>query len=328
MPIDTLGEDAQATIKAAEEFLRSNQADKTLQQFHLKNLKAIEKQLSLDIDERASGYLAELNSSEKKSVDEMWANLNSDQRYLRLDTEQKANQQTFENLRRLNGGVFPKNISPVLYIIPLVLVGIAEWYVNYATFEAIFIPVFAIAGTLLVAAVFAWASHMHGAYLKQLAEIMHPSLEYRNTLGRKIAVLISTILLIAAMLTVIWLRYTVISDQLGISSNTAPGTFGEPSGTMVWSRLGPTIILNVLIWGLGTLYAWATNEKVPELRESYRALLIVNKKVEKARKPCEAEQRRIKAAYDRDREKNSMAMKEYRNTLNRIQTFVDRINQG
>jgi hypothetical protein len=303
MPIDTLGEDVQGTIKGAEDFLRSNKGDKDLRQFHLKNLQTVEKRLAADIDERSTTYTTELNFREKTATDNVWAKLNSNPKFLRLSTEQKADQQTFEDLRRINGGAFPKNISPVFYVIPLLLVGIAEWYVNYATFEAIFIPVFAIAGTLLVAAVFAWASHMHGSYLKQLSEIMHPSLEYRNTLGRKIAVVISTILLIAAMSTVVWLRYTVISDQLGISSNVTPGTFGEPSSTMIWSRLGPTIVLNILIWGLGTLYSWATNEKVPELRESYRALLRVNRKVERARKPCEAEQRRIKSGFDRDREK-------------------------
>jgi hypothetical protein len=327
MPIDTLGEDVHGTIKGAEDFLRSNQDDKTLRQFHLRNLQTIEKRLAADIDDRSTTYTTELDLRENTAVDKIWAKLNSNPKFLRLSTEQKANQQTFEDLRRLNGGAFPKNISPVLYVIPLLLVGIAEWYVNYATFEAIFIPVFAIAGTLLVAAVFAWASHMHGSYLKQLSEIMHPSLEYRNTLGRKIAVVISTILLIAAMSTVVWLRYTVISDQLGISSNVTPGTFGEPSSTMIWSRLGPTIVLNILIWGLGTLYSWATNEKVPELRESYRALLRVNRKVERARKPCEAEQTRIKSSFDRDREKNQVAIKEYRNSLNQIQAFVERINQ-
>lgn len=327
MPIDTLGEDVQGTIKGAEDFLRSNKGDNALRQFHFKNLQSVEKRLTADIDERSTTYTTELNSREKTAIDNVWAKLNSNPKFLRLSTEQKADQQTFEDLRRINGGAFPKNISPVLYVIPLLLVGIAEWYVNYATFEAIFIPVFAIAGTLLVAAVFAWASHMHGSYLKQLSEIMHPSLEYRNTLGRKIAVVISTILLIAAMSTVVWLRYTVISDQLGISSNVTPGTFGEPSGTMIWSRLGPTIVLNILIWGLGTLYSWATNEKVPELRESYRALLRVNRKVERARKPCEAQQIRIKSGFDRDREKNQIAIREYRSSLNQIQAFVERINK-
>jgi hypothetical protein len=327
MPIDTLGEEVQGILKGAEDFHRTNQDDKSLRQFHLRNLQTVERRLTADVEERSTTYATELNSREKTTVDRIWAKLNSNPKFIRLSTEQRADQQTFDDLRRLNGGAFPKNISPVLYVIPLLLVGIAEWYVNYATFEAIFIPVFAIAGTLLVAAVFAWASHMHGSYLKQLSEIMHPSLEYRNTLGRKIAVVISTILLIAAMSTVVWLRYTVISDQLGISSNATPGTFGQPSSTMIWSRLGPTIVLNILIWGLGTLYSWATNEKVPELRESYRALLRVNRKVERARKPCEAEQLRIKASFDRDREKNQIAIREYRSSLNQIQGCVERINQ-
>jgi len=74
-----------------------------------------------------------------------------------------------------------------------------------------FIPVFAIAATLIVAAVFAGASHLHGAYLKQISEIMHPSVEYRNVLGRKIALIIATISLPAAFVTVVWLRWIVIS---------------------------------------------------------------------------------------------------------------------
>jgi hypothetical protein len=223
------GEGAQGALKGAEDFLRSNKGDKSLQQFHLKNLQTAGNRLTSDIEERSTTYATELQSTERVAIDQIWAKLNSNSKFLRLNTEQKADQQTFDDLRRLNGGTFPKNISPVLYIIPLLLVGIAEWYVNYASFEARFVPVFAIAGTLLVATVFAWASHMHGAYLKQLSEIMHPSLEYRNTLGRKIAVVIATILLIAALTTVVWLRYTVIADQLGISPNVTPGTFGQAS---------------------------------------------------------------------------------------------------
>ena len=118
-----------------------------------------------------------------------------------------------------------------------------------------------------MAAVFAWASHMHGTYVKQLAEIIHPSMEYRNVLGRKIATghfdrFAHCCAFYGCMASI--RRYC---DQLGISPNATPGTFGEPSSSMIWSRLGPTIVLNILIWGLGTLYAWAMNEKVPGLRE-------------------------------------------------------------
>jgi hypothetical protein len=115
MPIDTLGEDAQDALKGAEDFLRSNQGDKSLRQFHLRNLQTVGRRLTSDVEERSTTYLTELHSKEKSAIDEVWAKLNSNSRFIRTITEQKADQQTFDDLRRLNGGAFPKNISPVLY---------------------------------------------------------------------------------------------------------------------------------------------------------------------------------------------------------------------
>jgi hypothetical protein len=193
MPIDTLRDDAQRVLRGATEFLRSKQSNNQLRQHHLRNLEAVERYLSRDIEERSTQYAAQLDSEERAEINDQWAQLTSNPSFVQANTEKQTAQQIFNNLRQANNGAFPKNISPVLYVMPLILVGIAEWYVNFATFAEIFIPVFAIAGTLLVAAVFAWASHMHGAYLKQLAEIIHPSMEYRNVLGRKIALIISTL---------------------------------------------------------------------------------------------------------------------------------------
>ena len=327
MPIDTLGDEAQTVVRAATAFLRSKQTNNELRQSHVRNLQAAARHLSADIEDRSTGYITALDSEERAEINDQWVQLTGRPHYVQVNAEKQTDSQIFNNLRQINGGAFPKNISPVIYVIPLVLVGLAEWYVNFATFAAIFIPVFAIAGTLLVAAAFAWASHMHGAYLKQLAEIIHPSMEYRNVLGRKIALVISSILLIAALSTVVWLRYVVISDQLGISPNATPGTFGEPSSSMVWSRLGPTVVLNILIWGLGMLYAWASNEKVPGLRESYRDLQRVERKLKRVRKPFEAEERRIKAAYKRKREKNQVVINEYNHALNEILTLLERMKQ-
>ena len=225
----------------------------------------------------------------------------------------------------MNGGAYPKNISPVLYVLPLILVGIAEWYVNFSTFAAMFIPLFAVAGTVLVAAVFAWASHMHGAYLKQISKIMAPSVEYRHVLGRKIALIIATVLLIAALCTVVWLRYIVISDQLGQDVGQVGGAFGGASSGMIWSKVGPTIVLNVLIWGLGTLYSWAMHEKVPGLRESYRHYLGASYVLEKKLKPFNAEEKRIRAQYELERKKNNIVINEYKVLLEDITSAMDRI---
>jgi hypothetical protein len=194
-----------------------------------------------------------------------------------------------------------------------------------ACLSAIFIPAVAIAGTLIVAAIFAWDSHLHGSYLKQLAEIRHPSVEYRNELGRKIALAIASVLLLIAFVTIVWIRYVVIADQLGVSASTSEGTFGGASTSMVWSRLGPTIVLNILIWGLGTLYAWAVNEKVPELRESYRELLRAHRKLDGARAPFFSEQKRIHALYAREQQKTEVAIKEYQNFLEQIHSVSQRL---
>jgi hypothetical protein len=327
MPIDTLGDDVQRALRGARAFLSSKQKNSQQGQFHLRDLEGIEKRLSKQIDERSTKYIAQLESEERSKIESQWTQISSKPQYLQAHKEKQTDLQIFENLRRINGGAYPKNISPVIYVIPLILVGVAEWYINYATIATIFIPVFAIAGTLLVAASFAWASHMHGSYLKQLAEIIHPSVEYRNVLGRKIALVISTILLIGALFTVVWLRYVVIGEQLGLSPNATPGTFGESSSSIIWSRLGPTIILNLLIWGLGTLYAWAASEKVPGLRESYRDLQRAERKLTRVAKPFETEERRIKAAFDRKREQNQVAINEYSHALDEIEAATERLKQ-
>src|SRR5262245_41847421 len=325
MPIDTLGDEVQRVVRRAKAFLSSNEKNNDLRKSQLRDLQAIGARLSNDIEERQTKYIDQLDAEERAQMDEQMAQLNAKPQFIQASKQNETNKQIFENLRQINGGAYPRDLSPVLYVIPLVLVGVAEWYVNFATFEATFIPVFAIAGTLLVAAVFAWASHMRGAYVKQIAEIIHPSMEYRNVLGRKIALVIATILLIAALVTVIWLRYSIIAEQLGSGLGSESGTFGGPTGSMIWSKLGPTIVLNVLIWGLGALYAWAMNEKVPDLRESYRDWQRSEGRLKRLRKPFEKTVMRIKASFTRRREQNQVAINEYNHSLSDVHALIERL---
>jgi hypothetical protein len=255
--------------------------------------------------------LTELKNEEERKVTERKTDFSVGNAALnQANNAAEAHRHRYEELRKLNRGKPPRDIPPVLYLIPLILVGIAEWYVNFSTFSAMFIPVFAIAGTVLVAAVFAWASHLHGAYIKQISEILHPAVEPRHVLDRKLAIVIVTVLLLAAFATVVWLRWLVISRQLGepVLQN---GTFGEPSSTMIWSRVGPTIVLNVLIWGLGTLYSWAVHERVPDLRESYRDFLKANRTVEKLLRPFHNDEKRIRAQCRRLQEAREVDIEEY-----------------
>jgi hypothetical protein len=325
MPIDTLGGDVQRVVRDAKAFISSNQKDNGRRQSHLRDLEAVGARLSNEIEERRTRYIAQLESDERTQVDRQLAQLSAKPQFNQANKQNQTNLQIFESLRQINGGAYPRDVPTVLYVIPLVLVGLAEWYVNFATFEATFIPVFAISGTLLVAAVFAWASHMHGAYIKQIAEIFHPSIEYRNILGREIALVIATILLIAAMVTVIWLRYSIIAEQLGSGLTAEPGTFGGPPTSQIWSKLGPTIVLNILIWGLGVLYSWAMNEKVPGLRESYRDWQSSERKLKQLRKPFEKEVMRINASFARKREQNQVAINEYNHSLSDVHALIERL---
>ncbi|MGJ4907076.1 hypothetical protein [Bradyrhizobium sp. HKCCYLS2033] len=325
MPSDTLAEEAQFGLKAANQMLRTKRVDADARRQLIVQLKNFDDRLSSDIEIRASNYLAELDERENAEISANWSQLNNNQKYLRANAEQKARDQTFQELRQVNGGAYPRNLSPVLYVIPLIGIGVAEWYVNLSTFMAKFVPLVAGAGTILVAMIFAIASHFHGEYLKQLAEILHPSVEYRNELGRKLSVLIATILLICALGVVVWLRYQAISEQLGLGSD-APGTFGGSNASMVWQNLGPTIGLNMFVWGLGVLYSYLASEKVPHLRDAYRELLRSNKRLQKARQPFEREQTRVTAFYQRERKKNEVALKEYKNLSEEIRGTLARLD--
>lgn len=328
MPNDTLVDEIEGTRRAAAVYIASNRPDAKQGRQLLKSLRAAESRLSSEIDERSTAYLEQLAVQETTAIDARRKEVFENPSFERANQAQKANHQEFENLRRVNGGGFPKNISPVLYVIPLILVGVAEWYVNFSTFSAMFIPVFAISGTVIVAAVFAWASHLHGAYLKQISELLHPSVEYRNVLGRKIALVIATVLLVGAFGTVVWLRYLVISEQLGMNTGVTAGTFGGATSTMIWSKVGPTIVLNILIWGLGTLYSWAVNEKVPGLRESYRNYLRASRAVDRKLKPFFAEEKRLRAQYDRERDKNNVMTNEYKGLLEDVRASIARIQES
>lgn len=328
MPNDTLGKDIAGLHRAAVGYITSNVQNPQQRRSHLNNLKSAQSRLTTEIDERGTSYLKHLDAQEKAAIENRRAEIYSNPKLQRAYEAQKANHQQFEDLRHVNGGGYPKNISPILYVIPLIMVGVAEWYVNYSTFAAMFIPVFAIAATLIVAAVFAWASHLHGAYLKQISEIIHPSVEYRNVLGRKMVINIVTVLLVAAFVTVVWLRWLVISDQLGTNLGGQGGSFGDTSWTLILSKVAPTLVINLLIWGLGTLYAWATHEKVPGLRESYRNYLQATKSVDRMAQPFSEEEKRIRAQYDRERGKNDVAINEYKALLEDVRATHQRLQES
>ena len=141
----------------------------------------------------------------------------------------------------------------------------------------------------------------------------------------QIALVIATILLTAAFATVVWLRWQIISEQLGTDTGVEAGTFGGESSSLVWSRVGQTVVINLLIWGLGTLYSWAMHEKVPGIRKSYRDFLHASRKVDAQLRRFHAEERRLKAHYQRERDNNRDAIREYQALLEEVKSARERL---
>lgn len=129
-----------------------------------------------------------------------------------------------------------------VYFVLLIGIGIAEWMINYQAFLSyIGVPAMAAGFTIVVAAVVAVASHMHGAFLKQpyLRNAMRQTHRDHDR-GKTTFYLASVIVFVLALIFVGWARYAWASDIGGIGL--------EVNVTM---KVLTTLIGNVLVWGIG-----------------------------------------------------------------------------
>lgn len=283
--------------------------------------------LTDDIEEREGSYIEQLSASTQQKISDSWESFNANKKIDRVTKQRDAAQNRLEELRAINEGDYPKNISPVLYIIPLLLLGVGEWYVNYTTFAYSFVPAIAIVATIITAVVFASASHVHGSFIKQLGEILHPSVNYRKFIDKKIIVVLVTLLLLLFFGIILWLRYEALARQLGLGGG-ASNAFGEAGSSKATSKLMQTAGLNFGIWALGTLYAWALSEKVPALRAIYRSWLRENKILDKFRRPYEREQARLEAGLEKQLDANKVICGEYRGLQKNLISLKKRIQES
>jgi hypothetical protein len=327
MPHDDLAPSAKQQIRAAEELLRSRTPSEADKDRLLGDLEATESALGADIQERETKYLEVLDRRYQDRVDHQWSTFKARAVVRRIQNEARAIEARFEHLRNVNDGGYPMNISPILYWIPLLLVAISEWYVNYSTFAARFVPVVAIACTIIVGLIFAYFSHLLGAFLAQYGEISHPSVESRRVLDRKITLIGMGVVLVLIFTATMWLRYTIIQEQLGLADAGADSVFRTETSGKIWSTLVPTIAVNIGIIAIGTVYAWFMHEKVPQLRETYRSGLSKNNKLERLRAPVNSEVNRLQAAFERDKILNERFIKEYANLRKDIVGLAQRLTK-
>src|SRR4051812_2644585 len=113
MPNDVLSEEANDAIREGENYFSSDNRDQRLWKSVVSKLKITEERLQAEIDKRSTAHVQELNLDKNRRLDEVREREKS-KRIEDVVKNQQAAHQTFEDLRQVNGGAYPKNISPVL----------------------------------------------------------------------------------------------------------------------------------------------------------------------------------------------------------------------
>lgn len=165
------------------------------------------------------------------------------------------------NLRAVNIH-FPAGMSP-LYIFLLMLVGVAEFFINFKLIEDFLgIPLAAFASAAVMAAVLAAISHVHGVDIKQYQHKFGPATRERDRPWLTFA--LAWIGLVVLLLVVGWMRYEAVSSD--IQSSSSSFVLVPHGGSM--PNLGEEVIIslgaNLLAWFLGVFLAASFHDSDPD----------------------------------------------------------------
>ena len=156
---------------------------------------------------------------------------------------------------------FPFDVNPV-YLIIMLMLGTAEWFINYDTlFEFFGIPIIAIGATLILALGLAVIAHQHGVDLKQWKKKFGPGVEDKN---RPYGVLILATIGLVALITVTgWMRYQSLMSV--IQSQSSANIVGTQFSAQIDPEREVIISLgaNLLAWLVGVFISYFAHDPDP-----------------------------------------------------------------
>ena len=130
----------------------------------------------------------------------------------------KAHESTsarYEGMLKKNASRPPKTLNMWLYLSALLIVGAVEALINYSTFNSYFgSQGLAYGSTIMVALIFAAASHFHGEFWKQRLDLMGPDVEKRERNHKITVQLIVTTFFLTVFAGLILVRYEVVLEEL------------------------------------------------------------------------------------------------------------------
>ncbi len=190
---------------------------------------------------------------------------------------------------------FPFDVNPI-YLIIMLLLGTAEWFINYDTlFEFFGIPIIAIGATLILALCLAVIAHQHGLDLKQWKKKFGPGVEGHN---RPYGIFVLATLGLVGLITVTgWMRYQSLMSVVQ-SQNTA-NIIGTQYSVQIDPQREVIISLgaNALAWLVGVFISYFAHDADPVYVHTAVDFLKAERKYQKKRAEFEKIANQIKHNY-------------------------------
>jgi hypothetical protein len=269
---------------------------------YIRQLNDIRDNLSSD---KINQEIGSIDSDTERAVEAI------DERYSNKEWKDKKKakeqaEQVYDDMLKANSGKPPTHL-PWWYFIFLMLIGVGEWLINFATFESKFaVTAMAIGMTMLVALAFSAASHFHGEFIKQRIALTGSHVEKSKRRNIYIVQTIVTILFLISFAAVVITRYQVIEDQVTAipdAAITLPGFTNTVTRQSALQLLVPTLLLNMTVWILGIVISYAVHDSIPGF---YRAYVIL----QKARSSFEKEDRKKREEVEQKRAAGEKAKQE------------------
>ena len=167
---------------------------------------------------------------------------------------------TLPNLKAVSSR-FPMDVNP-LYLVVMLMIGVAEWFINYDTIFLFFgVPVIAIGATVVLAVCLSIISHQHGIDLKQWKKKFGPSVEQKDRPYG--ALLLASLGLVGLLVVVGWMRYEAVMSAMAV----------QPTANLLGSQISVTIDpereviislgANVLAWLVGVFISFFVHDPDP-----------------------------------------------------------------
>jgi hypothetical protein len=187
------------------------------------------------------------------------------------------------------------DVNPI-YLIIMLLLGTAEWFINYDTlFEFFGIPIIAIGATLILALGLAVIAHQHGVDIKQWKKKFGIGVEDHN---RPYGILILATLGLFGLITVTgWMRYQSLISV--IQSQSTANIVGTQYSVQVNPEREVIISLgaNALAWLVGVFISYFAHDADPTYVHTAVDFLKAERKYKKKRAEFDKVANQIKHEY-------------------------------